>query len=507
MIKRINSNLILQNRFVFIYGNTNDIFCNSNLLILNLDYFLKELLSYEYEKVLFFDINNTNYSNDTKVLNKVSGPLGNINLIEKKENIYEKSFINNFLYIDKNINENTSASIIFNNAELLSSEYLGEDSFKFLKNKLIEWEKITKDIKFVFVFQINDFDNLNKILENNKFLFLKNNINLNNAFRINYPDEKEISNLISNLRLRKNINIDWSILKKIPQIIYNEKINLKEIYFKFNKINTLDKNTLNKWIEEKFLKNTNNYLINNLDKDFSFSLFDKLFDRLKEQDLIKENIIDLLDIWYKTKNKSISFLLIGDSFVGKTLTIEIIYEIMKNLSYKLIIIDNNNYENIIIEGNSIIVFENIEIIDQNVWKKFLFLFKDDNEYNNIIFLTSNRKIDEIENDFLDFEFQNKIRKIFIEINKNIFMNIDYFLPYKNTSDTIKYQIIKDEINKNVKEYGLNLIDIDEKFINKYLKQDINSNNIKDIKNNIKYTISNIVMKFKKENPELKDIII
>jgi ATP-dependent Clp protease ATP-binding subunit ClpA len=244
-----------------------------------------------------------------------------------------------------------------------------------------------------------------------------------------------------------------------------------------------------------------------LDKEFSFSLFDKLFDKLKDQDLIKKNIIDLLDIWYKTKNKSISFLLIGDSFVGKTLTIQIVYEILKNLSYKLIIIDNNNYENIIIEDNSIIVFENIEVIEQNLWKKFLFLFKDDNEYNNIIFLTSNRKIDEIENDFLDFEFQNKIRKMFTEINKNVFMNIDYFLPYKNISKTIKYQIIKDEISKNVREYGLNLIDIDENFINKYLKQDINSNNIKDIKNNIKYTVSNIIIKLKKENPEIKNIRI
>jgi hypothetical protein len=506
MIKRINSNIILENKFVFIFGNTNDIFCNNDFLIINLEFFLKKLLSSQYEQVLIFG-NNTNYKKELK--NRVLGPLGNISLIQNKEIIYEKSYINDILFIDENINKNNSISIIFNNSELLSSDYLGETSFKFLKRKLIDWEKLTKDIKFIFVFKLNSFENLNKILENNNFLFLKNYVNSDNSFTIDYPDKKEIYNLINNLRLRKNMVIDWCILKKIVEILHNERITLKDIYFKFNKISLLNKDTLNRLIDEKFLKKTNKYLIDYLDKEFSFFMFINLFDKLKEQDFIRKNLINLLDIWYKSKNKTVSFVLIGESFVGKTLTVEIVYEIMKNLSYKLIVIDNNNYKNINIENNSIIVFENVEYLKKDLWKNFLFLFKENSQYNgnNIIFLTSNVKIDIIEDDFLDFEIQNKIRKIFMKINKDIFINVDYFLPYKNTSKEIKYKIIKDEINKIVKEYDLNLISIDEQFINKYLRQNINSDNIKDIKNNIRYSVSNIIISLKKENPEIKNIKI
>ncbi|GIW23523.1 MAG: hypothetical protein KatS3mg068_2530 [Candidatus Sericytochromatia bacterium] len=510
MNNRINKDLILENRNIFIYGNIYELFCDNDLIIKNLDYFIKDIFKKNYQKIIFFDINNLDYSlednKDYNFENKVSkilGPLGNINLIESKTNTYEKSFINSILFIDKIIQENNSICIVFKDLYYLSTNFIEESSFRFLKNKLLEWLKIFKDIKFIFTFDLNSFEDIYKIIEENKLLFLKNYINVNNTTKIDYPNEKEIFYLLNNLRLTKNINVDWKIFRKIPELLENEKILLKDIYYKFNKLKNLNKNVLKKLFNDRFLKNTSIQLIENIEKEFSFNLF-KEFDKLKGQRLVKENIINLLDIWYKGEDKTISFLLIGNSFVGKTLTIEILLDIMKNFSYKGVIINNFNYKNITINDKSIIIFENVENISSDVWNNFSFLFREENK--NIILLTSNRKIS-LNGNFMSFENQAKIRNIFIEINKEIFSNVDYFIVYKNISYKIKYKIIENELKKIVSKYNLNLKKINKDFINKYLQENITSVNIKDIKNNIKYNLSRIILDLKRQNPNIKDIFI
>lgn len=264
-IKRIDliKESILENDFLSVLDTREDYFCQNNLLLSNLVFVLWDTLkSLNFKRIIFFGNNEKIFflDNESKKLcfagqnkNLVNGPLGEINILNFKDNYFE----NQRLLSDK-----TQYEIMTKSLDKLAVENI-PTCFIFID---IEYLSSNKNYTYI-IKSINRCLNIRN--NSNKFIFtcsnssldlLINKLKLNQYFKnieITSPCKIEIMNLINNFRIANEFKIDWRHIDNFIENIYQEKLFLKDIYNGLKKIDDLSKFTLQNNIDKS---NDNNPL-------------------------------------------------------------------------------------------------------------------------------------------------------------------------------------------------------------------------------------------------------
>jgi hypothetical protein len=279
--KLLNENIFYENMAI-IYGYLNDLFCDKQLSLSNLEYQLyRSLKNNGYKRILFIDSEKSVYAFDTYSLNSclpnikaeelVKGPLGDYSFfnrkVEKKFNYY-----NGFIeVVDTILNDNIQTTIFFKNFDELllkndaSIEIIKKVLKSFLKNNGNNSNKI------ILAFDVKKSEEVKNTISIHNLSFLKELLeeNINSLIKINLPEKDEIYNLLNYLRIKNNMAFNWEELDEVLLILKNQKLKLKNIYNK--------------------LKNTPSNFV--LDIEFTKKLSKELDEHLK-----KEQLIDMLEL-------------------------------------------------------------------------------------------------------------------------------------------------------------------------------------------------------------------
>ena len=201
-------------------------FNNSNIIYLN-----TENNSYKDTIINFKNIYHTGYSNNSFVINKE-----NLNLIDVNN---LRTYINNDLYIKKNLHTSSNYLYIHSNAiiKLYNSinnfgvfNYNNKEVFKINNNNLIISYNSNQSL----------IANSNGILINDNFIVNSNNVIYTNFIKPTNPNLPVIVDFIEftnfnviNYNAKNSINIDNDIIYKTPSILikrYTNDCNIIDIY-------------------------------------------------------------------------------------------------------------------------------------------------------------------------------------------------------------------------------------------------------------------------------------
>ncbi len=262
-IKRIEliEKSIFENDFISILDDREDYFCKNSLIISNLTNVLWDILkSLKFKRIIFFGINEKIFflDKESKELcfsgqgeKLVSGPLGEIDLI---------NFNNNYSENKKFLSDKIQYNMMIKSIEKLVFENI-PTCFVF-----IEFENISSENSNYIIKSINRCLNLRN--NNNKFILtcnssslntLINNLKLKSYFKnieLNRPCKIEIMNLINNFRIINKVKIDWNNIDSFIENIYQENFFLKDIYNDLKKINDLSEFKLKDKIDKNKDNNT-----------------------------------------------------------------------------------------------------------------------------------------------------------------------------------------------------------------------------------------------------------
>ncbi len=390
-IGRLTENIKLDRgeKFILLYGNINDEFCDNDLVIGNIDFMLWRYFQCQgYQRIVFFQGSKMIYFFDQESLRLclpeqkipvikpesvpelTSGPLGDLMLLDEepgKEEIQLQTFslINEtnqeisplrnqrsmsyfgaLQILDTIMLENIPTVVIFINSEELSPPNFGKEAFNLFQSQLKDWAQMPVRTlnKCVFIFQTPQIEKIKEVIDNNRLSFLLNYIwfkekaDKNNIIEIGFPDTGEINNLIHHFRLLHNLKVDWEILEKLIEFLAKQDINLRNWYVKlrtFDKNSVLNKEILLKWNDEHFMKNSTHFLIENLGKKFSISDLTGNLSQVHCQEDSIPQIVESLELWFpiKQKKKPLSLFFVGTSGVGKTFTVKLLAESLKSIGY------------------------------------------------------------------------------------------------------------------------------------------------------------------------------
>jgi hypothetical protein len=383
-IKRLTKNLEPDRgeKFILLYGNINDDFCDQDLVFGNIDFMLwRYFHSQGYQRIIFFQGSKMIYFLDQESLRLclpdqqqktaitgpklTAGPLGNIMLLkdpgsEKGLSLPDQprqflprqmrsmSYIGALQILDTIMLENIPTVIIFNNSEEISPQNFGQEAFNLFQSQLKDWSKTTARTlnRCLFIFQTPELEKIKEIIQENKLSFLANYIwykeksgRETELFPVSFPDSDEIYNLVHHFRLLYKLKVDWQLIDKIVEFLAGQEISLKSWYSKFQAIagkEVLNKEILIKWDKENFMKNSTAFLVENLNKEFSISdLTGNLYNVQNQDDSISQ-IIDRLELWYsrKKKQKPLVFFFVGTNGVGKTYTVKLLADSLKSVGYE-----------------------------------------------------------------------------------------------------------------------------------------------------------------------------
>lgn len=366
-------------KFIIIYGNVNDEFCDDDLIVGNIDFMLwRYFQRQEYKRIVFFHGSKMIYffdydsmrlclpGDDESELKKTKGnitpgPLGDLMVIEQDEeenifpdkysdqsNRYNRSmgYLGALEILDTIMLESIPTVVVFTHAEDLSIQNFGKEAFNLFQSQLRDWAQTPLRTlnKCIFIFQAPEFEKVKQLADTNKLSFFSNYIwfkekyDRNNLIEVGFPDKSEINNLIHHFRLLHNLRINWDILDSASFFLAAQDINLKNWYSKLRTISSeakFDQDLLIEWDKENFMKSSTKFLIENLGKNFSISDLTKNLSKIQCQDDSIPEIVNMLELWYpiRTKKKPLSLFFVGTSGVGKTFTVKLIAESLKALGY------------------------------------------------------------------------------------------------------------------------------------------------------------------------------
>jgi hypothetical protein len=594
-----NINLDRGEKFILLYGNINDDFCDEDMVFGNIDFMLwRYFHRQQYKRIIFFQGSKMIYFFDQESLRLclpeqklngnnivkeestpsgqlISGPLGNIMLLNDSSEtgnpvypvrpVRSMSYIGALQILDTIMLENIPTVIIFNNAEDISPQNFGQEAFNLFQSQLKDWSQ-TRDRtmnKCVFIFQTPGLEKIKEVIETNKLTFLTNFIwfkekfdNPNNLLPVGFPDIDEINNLVHHFRLLHKLKVDWHLLENIVEFLARQEINLKSWYNKFQAIGSnaiLNKEMLDKWNRENFMKNSSDFLIENLGKEFSISdLTGNLF-TVQNQDESISQIINRLELWYHRKNKKkpLMFFFVGSSGVGKTFTVKLLASSLKSIGYEyfpLRMAEFQEKESIInLTGNGsgeeprlfqalrrsknrlLILFDEIEKAHPNILKSlsqlleegFLSWSRGDGDFRNCIICftsgTQMKKVVEEKQKWLvlgnkieDLEYQNSVKDILLEggVAPEIGRAVDLFLVYNPLTAEAIMKIAQQEIEALACEYDLEVLYTDPEFLVDIARRTAGSNyGAGSFQGYLSGKIGNLLSNYQKKFPRLKQVII
>lgn len=216
-IKKIFNN-IKNNRIYFLQDN--DIFCNYQLIISNLDFQIFKYFSQNH-RIVFIDKTNIKFADqnsyasfyDNDGLN-LKGILGNLKLIEfnKDINLFEKIFYSQFIKnLGNFINQDIKTIFIIDSENKDINNMLDLINVNYHNN--------------IFVIKYNDIKSLKKI----QFDYLDNNYLIENL----NPELDEIYNILEFLRIKNNLIFDWNL-------ILNNNISVNNLFSFYNNLKHLN---------------------------------------------------------------------------------------------------------------------------------------------------------------------------------------------------------------------------------------------------------------------------
>lgn len=231
IIKLFQSFLFTDNNLFFVYGETNDLFCDKKLRLSNFNYQLFEFLnSYQRkafinaEQVYFLDNHSyngfMNYDLENKSSKPINGPLGELKLINFKfeqkviNNLFKTEFLKNLNYF---IKQNIKSLYVINSEN-------NSDIFD-----IVEILKNNNNKNNHFIITIKDMTLLEKIIRV---------CNLTNSYiyELENPFDDEIYNLLNLLRIKNNISFDLN-----KEFINQKKFgNLSDLYNKLKGYQDID---------------------------------------------------------------------------------------------------------------------------------------------------------------------------------------------------------------------------------------------------------------------------
>lgn len=372
---------IINNRFFFVFGETSDEFCNSNLVFANLHKILhNHLKKLDYKRVVFYEGTKGIYCfdqksfdltfNPKKVFEKdisskssndkvFTGVLG-ARVIKKAVSEQEDYQKNSSLELQRNMNDvdivrhfdtlikdgTIKTAVVFSNLD----DFLKHTEQHVLRNfssNIKSWDELSHDNENIIIFiapkdmKIQKDENSNERYDS--WAILNNKRNKENTIVISQPYKDEIRNLINHYRIVKDLEVDWlefdENIELIRKIVKEKSLSLKNIASKIRSL-TQKKRVLNKleigkvfeynieFVGLKKLKNLQglDYLTDEIERLVRYAKSKEIESQERYLSEVSRIIPQLKHL--KT-DVNLNVALIGNPGTGKTTVAQIISEIYK----------------------------------------------------------------------------------------------------------------------------------------------------------------------------------
>jgi len=346
----------------------------------------------------------------------------------------------------------------------------------------------------------------------------------------------------------------------MAQFLAKQGLAMKRLNSMFLDIERLDKNTLLKWSESKYIKSTE-YLIQNIGEDSNLLDTTRLSRKLSLVHCQEDNIsqlTDAIEIWYAqiNKKKPLTLLLLGASGVGKTTTVELLAEALQPLGYEYCYFAMTEFSQEHAVSNLIgspkgyvgsedepklfealnrskklvILFDEIEkahdkiikALMQLMDKGFLSWSRGDGDFREcIICFTSNaemQRVVDLKNAFIrsgksieDPEFQNAVRDALVQAQiapPEVCGRINRFLVYNPLTPEAIIKIAHQEVNTLAKRYGLEVIYTAPELLAEVAEKTANSMyGTRSIQEMVSSKLGKTLLSAKKDKPEIHKVVI
>ena len=376
----MNTYFSANNRFFFIFGETSDEFCNSNLEFTNLHKILhKHLKKLEYERIVFYEGTKGIHCHDQKSFDlafnpkKVSekdtfskfskdkvftGVLGS--RVVKKATLEEQYKENSSCEPQKNMNDvdivrhfdtllkdqTVKTAVIFTNLDDLI-KHTEQQVLRNFSSNIKSWDELSHDNENIIIFIAPKDMNIQKDENQDKrfdpWAVLNNKGNKENAIIISQPYQDEIRNLINHYRIVKGLEVDWlefdDNIKLLRKIVKEKSFSLKNIALKIKNM-TQEKRVFNKieigkvfdynvelvgLVKLRELKGLN-YLTDEIERLVRYTKSKKI----ESQEIYSSEVNRIIPQAKHLKTDvNLNIALIGNPGTGKTTVAQIISEVYK----------------------------------------------------------------------------------------------------------------------------------------------------------------------------------
>lgn len=259
------------NRFFFIFGETSDEFCESNLEFTNLHKILhKHLQKQEYERIVFYEgtkgihchdqksfdlVFNSKKASEKDTFSKFSkdkvftGVLG-ARVVKKATSEEEQYKENSSCELQRNMNDidivkhfdtllkdkTVKTAVIFSNFDDFI-KHTEQQVLRDFSSNIKSWDELSHDNENIIVFIAPKNMNIQKDENQNErfdsWAILNNKQNKENTIIISQPYQDEIRNLINHYRIVKGLEVDWlefdDNIKLLRKIVKEKSFSLKNI--------------------------------------------------------------------------------------------------------------------------------------------------------------------------------------------------------------------------------------------------------------------------------------
>ncbi len=285
-------------RFVLIYGNVNDTFCDEDLVFADIEFMLwRYYRDRGYRRIVFFQGSEKLYCLDNESrrlclpghaappsdhrktlggLGGSGGPLGRRNLLGRGGSgnalagpaasppapaqsspvaMSDLSALQILDFIFNRDRTDTPTALIFTHAEDLSPG--GFQGFRELQNRMVGWARSASETprQCTFIFQSDRLERARQVIEQHQLHALENFLDLregrdHNLIHVGGPDTTEILKAIHFFRLTAGLAVEWPRLEKIAQWLAAENLPLREVRARLAGTRDLNVDTLRSWIGE-----------------------------------------------------------------------------------------------------------------------------------------------------------------------------------------------------------------------------------------------------------------
>lgn len=368
-----------RNRFFFIFGETSDEFCKSNLEFANLHKILhNHLKKLDYQRIVFyegtkgmccdqksfdlaFDLKKVSKENTSKpIQDKVfTGVLG-ARVIKKAISEEEQYKENSSLKLQKNMNDvdivrhfdtlikdkTVKTAVVFCNLDDFI-KHTEQQVLRDFSSNIKSWDELSHDNENIIIFiapkdmKIQKDENQNERFDS--WAILNNKQKKENTIIVSQPYQDEIRNLINHYRILKDLEVDWlefdENIKLLRKIVKEKSLSLKNLASKIRNM-TQEKRVFTKIeigklfehnIESVGLEKLRNlqgldYLTDEIEKLVKYEKSKKI----ESQEICSSEVNRIIPQAKHSKTDvNLNIALIGNPGTGKTTVAQIISEVYK----------------------------------------------------------------------------------------------------------------------------------------------------------------------------------